>query len=857
MWAHAKPIAAPAATAAGNTNASRDHPDESALTSPIGHDFSTVPVFPTGVLQRCGDHPCPPDGCDRDVQRHASGSAIPPGAVPSSAQQAVHGPSTPLAWPTQRMLEPRFGADFTGVRVHIDERSTREVGAIAYTMGQDVVFAPGRYRPDTPAGLRLLAHELTHVAQQRQHPAPPGGAATISQPHGDDEREADVVAERVVAGGPAGPVTTAPSALQRAISATPIETTRPNAQVCLVHLHGDEGNSRQVATDLQSSFCANLVDLPGRTRTIAVTGLPGGRATRFDPNRVFTPAGIAGPAFEATGATRPDAVAAGPQVATWVSGTLVPAISRCRAGAGNSLTDGRLPVVAFHNNAGLSIANYAPGGSEAHATETDPVRLRGGSTSGPIPANPSQLAAGTTGGHPRPHNFLLVTDPRDFATFRPRFNVVLQEETAAAPGAAGSAGAVRDDGSLSVALRNDRYVNVEAFGKRFTGRGNRLFIENLAMGTDVLTGLGIPTTCPTSPPTPAPADAGVVPSGPVQRQDAGTRTDADAPTAAEPTPESEPPGLLERIIRFVVRFVEEIQRVLRQTATSPAPLPREPVPAPPPPGCLVFADQAALDREKARFTALLSGMTDAAIIDWLVGVARPPAAVVSEVNAQRDCMIAALRRAARAPGSSITMTRQPTVASGYRSFANQEDIWTQKFAFDPRRGRFGHITDEARTRCPALGTAVEWDTGNATHGSCWASLSDDQKQREILQTSSGPGTSRHHWGTDVDLWSTSPADFVAGGTLVDEYSWLIRNASTYGYIQTFTPMSTFMRLGYTEERWHWSYYPAAQALLEWADAHRSDLDTRLRALWVGRAEFSFLRAHWQEFVFNVNQAGRF
>ena len=70
-------------------------------------------------------------------------------------------------------------------------------------------------------------------------------------------------------------------------------------------------------------------------------------------------------------------------------------------------------------------------------------------------------------------------------------------------------------------------------------------------------------------------------------------------------------------------------------------------------------------------------------------------------------------------------------------------------------------------------------------------------------------------------------------------------------------MSTFMRLGYSEERWHWSYYPAAQALLEWADTHRGDIDTRLKALWGGQARYSFLSAHWQEFVFNVSQAGRF
>jgi len=812
------------------------------------------------VLQRCGDHPCPPDGCDHDLQRNAIGTAAagPAGAVPASAERALRGAGVPLVPHVRALLEPRFGTSFAEVRVHTDAQSSRDVAAVAYTMGSHLVFAPGRYAPDTPAGLRLLAHELVHVVQQRAHPGRPQGAAAVSHPGGADEREADAVAGRVVAGGPAGPVTAAPSAVQRTVHDAPVETPKPNAQVCLVHLHGDEGNSRLVARDLQSSFCANLVDLTGSTRTVRVTGLPGGRATQFDPNRVFTPAGIAWPAFEATGATRRDAADAGPQVAAWVSAQLVPAISRCRGGGGTALTDGRLPVVAFHNNAGLSIRSYQRGGSEAHATEADPSRRRGGATSGPVPANPSRLPARSPIGHPGAHNFLLVTDLGDFTALRPAFNVVLQESTAAAPGAPGSAGAVRDDGSLSVALRADRYVNVEAFGKAVTrlGRTDPLFVENLAMGTDVLTTMGIPRTCPAPATGPAGRAGSARPAGAAGRaQRAGAEPDAGAPAASETAPAE--PGLLERVVQLISRFIDELRRVLRQVSTSPEPLPREPVPGPPPQRCRVFADQAALDTAKARFASLIAGMADADVISWLVGVTRPPAVVTAEVAAQRDCMVAALRRAARAPGSPISMTRLPTAFSGYRSFADQQRIWSRKFAFTRGQDTFGRITDAARAGCPALGTAVEWNPDDPAHRTCWTALTAEQRQREILQTSSGPGTSRHHWGTDVDLWSTSPADFEVGGSLADEYSWLIRNASTYGFIQTFTPLSTFLRLGYTEERWHWSYHPAAQALLEWADSHRADLDARLRALWGGRSQFSFLLAHWEEFVFNVNQAGRF
>src|SRR5207253_648342 len=70
---------------------------------------------------------------------------------------------------TRSFMEPRFGHDFSQVRVHTDERaaeSARSVNALAYTAGQDVVFGGGQYEPGTNEGKKLLAHELTHVVQQ-------------------------------------------------------------------------------------------------------------------------------------------------------------------------------------------------------------------------------------------------------------------------------------------------------------------------------------------------------------------------------------------------------------------------------------------------------------------------------------------------------------------------------------------------------------------------------------------------------------------------------------------------------------------------------------------------------------------
>ena len=66
-------------------------------------------------------------------------------------------------------MEQRFGQDFSQVRVHSDgaaEQSARDVNAHAYTAGHDIVFGESRFAPETRVGLRLLAHELTHVVQQ-------------------------------------------------------------------------------------------------------------------------------------------------------------------------------------------------------------------------------------------------------------------------------------------------------------------------------------------------------------------------------------------------------------------------------------------------------------------------------------------------------------------------------------------------------------------------------------------------------------------------------------------------------------------------------------------------------------------
>lgn len=95
------------------------------------------------------------------------------GLAPASVHGVLRSPGRPLDPATRAWVEPRFGRDFGEVRVHADPgaaRSAEAIGARAYTSGRHIAFAANQYAPHTPAGLRLLSHELGHVVQQGQAP---------------------------------------------------------------------------------------------------------------------------------------------------------------------------------------------------------------------------------------------------------------------------------------------------------------------------------------------------------------------------------------------------------------------------------------------------------------------------------------------------------------------------------------------------------------------------------------------------------------------------------------------------------------------------------------------------------------
>ena len=126
--------------------------------------------------------------------------------APPIVHEVLRSPGQPIDLSTRNFIEPRFGHDFSHVRVHADTRgkeSARVVNALAYTVGKDIVFGAEQYRPNSVAGQKLLAHELTHTLQQSSTEAqthPITNALQISTSGDPYEREAESVARRVESG---------------------------------------------------------------------------------------------------------------------------------------------------------------------------------------------------------------------------------------------------------------------------------------------------------------------------------------------------------------------------------------------------------------------------------------------------------------------------------------------------------------------------------------------------------------------------------------------------------------------------------------------------------------------------------
>ena len=127
-----------------------------------------------------------------------------------------------------------------------------------------------------------------------------------------------------------------------------------------------------------------------------------------------------------------------------------------------------------------------------------------------------------------------------------------------------------------------------------------------------------------------------------------------------------------------------------------------------------------------------------------------------------------------------------TIVSGTRNFNYQKSIWDRK-----------------------------WTTSDASSGLA--------KAKQILEYSSMPMTSRHHWGTDIDINDLNNSYFESGQGK-KEYEWLKAHANDFGFYQPYTDKSLNGRTGYNEEKWHWSYMPLAGPYLQFYNNNITDAD---------------------------------
>lgn len=142
----------------------------------------------------------------------------------SPVHEVINSPGRPLDEPVRADMESRLGHDFSDVRVHDDgaaHASAASVNAHAYTVGSHMVFQRDAYDPSSSAGQQTLAHELTHVVQQRSGPVDgtaTGGGIAVSDPSDRFEREAAATAERAMSAPAHEHAAAAPSTVQRSVA---------------------------------------------------------------------------------------------------------------------------------------------------------------------------------------------------------------------------------------------------------------------------------------------------------------------------------------------------------------------------------------------------------------------------------------------------------------------------------------------------------------------------------------------------------------------------------------------------------------------------------------------------------------
>ena len=192
------------------------------------------------------------------LQRRVANQGAPAAAnsIPPIVHNVLNSPGQSLDAGTRAFMEPRFGYDFSQVRVHTDAKaaeSARAVNALAYTVGRNVVFGIGQYAPGTTMGRKLLTHELTHVVQQHKNLL--ARCSTMSKTGDRDELEAEANAQRVIEGWPVRELHAPTHTIQRA-PANETQVTVTQTGSCTV----EQGNALMRATQTAQGWLNTAIN---------------------------------------------------------------------------------------------------------------------------------------------------------------------------------------------------------------------------------------------------------------------------------------------------------------------------------------------------------------------------------------------------------------------------------------------------------------------------------------------------------------------------------------------------------------------------------------------------------------------
>ena len=187
-------------------------------------------------------------------------------------------------------------------------------------------------------------------------------------------------------------------------------------------------------------------------------------------------------------------------------------------------------------------------------------------------------------------------------------------------------------------------------------------------------------------------------------------------------------------------------------------------------------------QEEAEMKIYLTGKFDPATREDFISVAPQYALSANKIYLRKETYEAYLQMRSAAESAGVDLK----VASATRNFDYQKKLWNNKWT--------GVTLVDGKNLSQSIPNELD-------------------RFKKILEYSAAPGTSRHHWGTDIDINGADPAYFNSPKG-AREYAWLAENAYKFGFCQTYNFKTSTRSVGYNEEKWHWSYLPLARNFTE-------------------------------------------